>query len=110
MLDFDGTRKARRKDAVIAGAFILFALILFLLPAAYQRPIQHALRDTALRPFLTAQATIANRRASSVDVNDLRAQRDSLAALVAAEATLGEENARLRSLLALRQRSGSNFI
>jgi rod shape-determining protein MreC len=110
MLDFDGTRKARRKDAVIAGAFILFALILFLLPAAYQRPIQHALRDTALRPFLTAQATIANRRASSVDVNDLRAQRDSLAALVAAEATLGEENARLRALLALRQRSGSNFI
>jgi rod shape-determining protein MreC len=110
MLDFDGTRKARRKDAVIAGAFILLALILFLLPAAYQRPIQHALRNTALRPFLTAQATIAGRRASSVDVNDLRAQRDSLAALVAAEATLGEENARLRALLALRQRSGSNFI
>jgi rod shape-determining protein MreC len=110
MLDFDGTRKARRKDALIAGAFILLALILFLLPAAYQRPIQHALRNTALRPFLTAQATIAGRRASSVDVNDLRAQRDSLAALVAAEATLGEENARLRALLALRQRSGSNFI
>lgn len=110
MLDFDGTRKARRKDAAIAGAFILFALILFLLPAAYQRPIQHALRDSALRPFLTAQATIANRRASSVDVNDLRAQRDSLAALVAAEATLGEENARLRALLALRQRAGASFI
>lgn len=110
MLDFDGTRKARRKDAAIAGGLIFFALILFLLPAAYQRPIQHAIRDTALRPFLTAQATIANRRATGVDVSDLRAQRDSLSALVAAEATLGEENTRLRALLGLRQRAGASFI
>lgn len=110
MLDFDGTRKARRKDAAIAGGLVFVALILFLLPAAYQRPIQHAIRNTALRPFLTAQATIANRRATTVDVSDLRAQRDSLGALVAAEATLGEENTRLRALLGLRQRAGSSFI
>ncbi|MGQ0561458.1 MAG: rod shape-determining protein MreC [Gemmatimonadota bacterium] len=110
MLDFDGTRKARRKDAVIAGGLTLAALILFLLPAAYQRPIQHAIRDTALRPFLSAQATIANRRATSVDVSALRAQRDSFAALLAAEATLAEENARLRALLGLRERAGSTFI
>jgi rod shape-determining protein MreC len=110
MLDFDGTRKARRKDAVIAGAIVFLALILFVLPAAYQQPIQHVIRDTALRPFLTAQATIANRRATGVDVSDLRAQRDSLGALVAAEATLGEENTRLRALLGLRQRAGTSFI
>ncbi|MGQ0813595.1 MAG: rod shape-determining protein MreC [Gemmatimonadota bacterium] len=110
MLDFDGTRKARRKDTAIAVGLALGALILFVLPAHYQRPIQHAIRDTALRPFLTAQATIANRRATSVDVNDLRAQRDSLAALVAAEATLGEENARLRALLGLRARTGTSFV
>lgn len=110
MLDFDGTRRARRKDAAIAGGLVLFALILFLLPAAYQRPIQHAIRDTALRPFLTAQATLANRRSTTVDVSDLRAQRDSLGALVAAEATLGEENTRLRALLGLRQRAGNSFI
>src|SRR5688500_17751866 len=110
MLDFDGTRKARRKDAAVAGGLIFLALILFLLPAAYQAPIQHVIRDTALRPFLTAQATIANRRATGVDVSDLRAQRDSLGALVAAEATLGEENTRLRALLGLRQRAGTSFI
>lgn len=110
MLDFDGTRKARRRDAAMAGGFALLALILFLLPAAYQRPIQHALRDSALRPFLLAQATLANKRATSVDVNDLRAQRDSFAALIAAEATLAEENSRLRTLLGLKQRAGAAFI
>jgi rod shape-determining protein MreC len=110
VLDFDGTRRARRRDAAIAGGVALAALILFLLPAAYQRPIQHAVQNSALRPFLLAQATIANKRSSSVDVNDLRAQRDSFAALIAAEATLSEENSRLRSLLGLHARGGAAFI
>lgn len=94
----------------MSGALALFALVLFLLPSAYQRPIQHVLRDTALRPFLIAQATLASKRASSVDVHELRAQRDSLVALVSAEATLGEENLRLRALLGLRGRAGASFI
>lgn len=110
MLDFDGTRKARRRDAAIAGAVALVALILFVLPAAYQRPIQHVIRDTALRPFLLAQATMAGKRTSSVDVDELRAQRDSLTAVVSAEATLAEENQRLRALMGMRQRAGAAFI
>jgi rod shape-determining protein MreC len=110
MLDFDGTRKARRRDAAIAAGVALLALILFVLPAAFQRPIQNVVRNSALKPFLLAQATIASKRATSVDVNDLRAQRDSLAALVSAEATLAEENARLRALMGLRRRGGSSFI
>lgn len=110
MLDFDGSRKARRRDAAIAGALTLFALILFLLPAAFQRPIQQAVRNGALRPFLLAQSTIATKRSMTVDVNALRAQRDSFAALIAAQATLSEENQRLRALLGLRGRAGSAFI
>lgn len=110
MLDFDGTRKARRRDAAIAGAVALLALILFVLPAAYQRPIQHVIRDTALRPFLTAQATLAEKRTSSGDVDELRAQRDSLTAVVSAEATLAEENQRLRALLGMHQRAGASFV
>lgn len=110
MLDFDGSRKTRRRDAALAAGLVVVGLILFLLPAAYKRPLQHVLRDTALKPFLLAQTTIAMRRATSVDVNELRAQRDSLAALVAAEATLGEENHRLRSLMGLRARAGVSFI
>lgn len=110
MLDFDGTRKARRRDAAVAGAIAFSALILFVLPVAYQRPIQHVIRNTALRPFLTAQATIAAKRTSSGDVGELRAQRDSLTAVVSAEATLAEENQRLRALLGMRQRAGASFI
>jgi rod shape-determining protein MreC len=110
MLDFDGSKKARRRDAAFAGGLAVVALILFLLPVAYQRPIQHLVRDTVLKPFLLAQTTIATRRASSVDVNELRAQRDSFGALVAADATLAEENYRLRSLLGLRGRAGARFI
>lgn len=110
MLDFDGSRKARRRDAAIAGAIAFFALLLFLLPAAYQRPIQHAIQNSVLRPFVLAQATISTKRATMVDVSDLRAQRDSLAALVAAEATLAEENKRLRAMLGLRGRAGASFV
>ena len=88
----------------------MVAFILFTLPAAYQRPIRELIRGSALAPFLSAQATLSYRRTSTVDVNELRAQRDSLSALVAAEATLGEENRRLRALIGLRGRAGSDFI
>ena len=110
MLDFDGSRKARRRDAAIAGAFTFVALILFLLPAAYQRPIQHLIQQSVLRPFVVAQSTIAIKKATTGDVTVLRAQRDSLSALVSAEATLAEENQRLRAMLGLRERAGSSFI
>jgi rod shape-determining protein MreC len=110
MLDFDGSRKARRRDMMIAGAIIVFALILFALPAAYQRPLRDGVRGSVLAPFLSAQATLAYRRSTTVDVHELRAQRDSLSALVAAEATLAEENRKLRGLLSLRARAGSAFV
>lgn len=110
MLDFDGSRKARRRDLLLAGAIVLIAFILFALPAAYQRPLRDLVRGSALAPFLSAQATLAYRRSTTVDVHELRAQRDSLAALVAAEATLAEENRRLRALIGLRARAGASFL
>lgn len=95
---------------LIAGGITLLALIIFALPAAYQRPLRNALRGSVLAPFISAQATLAYRRATTVDVHQLRAQRDSLVALVAAEATLAEENRKLRGLLALRARAGAKFV
>lgn len=109
MLDFDGTRKARQRDVAIAGAVLLAGLILLFLPPAFQEPIRTALRNTVLKPFLMAQEQIATRRARSFDVSELRAQRDSLSALVAAQATLAEENRKLREMNGLRARSGSAF-
>lgn len=110
MLDFDGTRKARRRGALYALAVWLFAFALWAMPAAYQEPIRSLLRSSVLFPFLEAQTQIAQRRGRSVDVGALRAQRDSLAAVVAAQATLAEENRQLRAALALRERLAGSFI
>lgn len=110
MLDFDGTRKARRRDAAIAGAILLVALILLGVGPTYQRPIRDTLRNTVLRPFLLAQSQIVHRRGRTVDVGALRAQRDSLAAIVAAQASLSEENRQLRAALGLTPRLGASFV
>lgn len=110
MLDFDGTRRERRRQALIAGGVILLAGVLFVLPAAYQAPIRGGLRTTVLRPFLAFQERLAQRRGRTVDVGAIRAQRDSLAALVTAQASLAEENRRLRALLALQEKAGDAFI
>jgi rod shape-determining protein MreC len=110
VLDFDGTRRARRKDTAIAAAILLLALVLLALPAEYQRPIRHGIRATILQPFLLLQSQITQRRGQSVDVGQLRAQRDSLAAVVAAQASLSEENRQLRSALGLQNRIADAFI
>ena len=109
MLDFDGTRKARRRDAALAAVILVIALLLMALPAEYQRPLRNTVRSTVLRPFLAAQSQIVQRRTRLADVGVLRAQRDSLAAVVAAQATLSEENRQLRNALSLSGRLGESF-
>src|SRR5690606_1285878 len=106
---FDGTRRGRRRDAAVAGGFLLVAVFLLLLPASYQAPLRSAIRGTALRPFLAMQAELTERRVRREDVSKLRAERDSLAAVVAAQASLAEENRRLRALLGLRGRAQPEF-
>lgn len=110
MLDFDGTRRWRRREAVIAATFLLLAVILLLLPSAYQEPLRSGLRNTVLRPFIAAQAKIAADRALRVDISRIRAQRDSLAALAVAQRSLAEENRQLRAMLGLGERAGAEFV
>jgi rod shape-determining protein MreC len=94
----------------MAAVIVLVALFLYLLPAAYQQPLRETMRRTILMPFLVAQERVAARRARTVDVSLVRAQRDSLAALVAAQTTLSEENRRLRELMGLAERAADRFI
>jgi len=110
VLDFDGTRRSRQRDAAYAVGVLLVALFLYLLPEAYQQPVRTGVRRTVLRPFLAAQERIAAQRERTVDVSQIRSQRDSLAALVAAQTTLLEENRRLRDLLSLTDRAGELFV
>ena len=88
----------------------MLAVLLWSLSASYQRPIRDGYRKSVLRPFLGAQTRLAIRRSRTEDLSVVRAQRDSLAALVAAQATLSQENRQLRGIVGLRDRLGDKFI
>jgi rod shape-determining protein MreC len=108
--DYYDARGGRKRDVAVAGVILLLAIILMFLPGNFQAPIRQAVQSTALRPFIAAQEGLAARRGVGIDVSELRAQRDSLSALVSAEGSLGEENRRLRALLGLSGRVGTDFI
>ncbi len=110
VLDFDGSKRARRKDLILSGGVLLLALLLLGLNDSYERPIRDAFRGTVLRPFIATQTRLAIRRARTEDLSIVRAQRDSLAALVAAESTLSEENRQLRGILNMSARTGDEFV
>jgi rod shape-determining protein MreC len=108
--DYYDARKGRRRDYAVTGGVLLLAVILIFIPVTFQSPIRSAVQSTVLRPFIAAQEGLAARRSEGVDVSELRAQRDSLSALVAAESSLSEENRRLRGLMGLHGRVSSDFL
>jgi rod shape-determining protein MreC len=107
---FDHSSGRGWRNVGIAGFLLVVALFLFFLPQAQQAPIRQAIRGTVLRPFIAGQSELLARRVQAVDVPALRAERDSLAAVVAAQASLAEENRRLRQLMGLRGRAPGGFI
>jgi len=104
------SRRGRRRETVIAALFLVVALVLFLMPEQYQQPIRRAIRTTVLSPFIGFQSALAQQDTRMVDVGALRAERDSLSAVLAAQAPIVEENRRLRGLLGLRQRAEPGFV
>lgn len=109
MPDLSGTRRRRRRDVVVAFGVLLVAFVLLLGPMQWSRTVRQFLRTTVLWPLTSLNSWMTTRRAERDDLREVRAQRDSLAAVLAAQAVLGEENARLRALLSLSQRAGSQF-
>jgi rod shape-determining protein MreC len=107
--DFGGTRRKRRRDTALAISVLLFAFLLLFGPASWSRPIRVAVFGTVMKPFVAMRGWVADRRAEREDLVLVRAQRDSLAAVAAAQAVLAEENARLRGLLGLGERAGQRF-
>ena len=101
---FEDPRRARWRNLGLAAAFLVGALFLYFLPQGYQTPIRRAIRGTALTPFIWAQGEMLTQGARTEAMRQLRAERDSLLAVVAAQASLAEENERLRELLGLRGR------
>jgi rod shape-determining protein MreC len=107
---FDQSSGRGWRNLGITAALLIIALFLAFLPQSQQAPIRQAIRGTALQPFIAAQAELTLRSRRSVDVPQLRMERDSLAAVVSAQASLAEENRRLRQLLGLRGRAPAGFV
>ena len=107
---FEGPRRGRWRDVGVAAALLVLAIFLLFLPQEYQGPIRQAVRGTVLRPFIWTQSELVARGAPAVDVTALRAERDSLVAVVSAQASLAEENRRLRQLMGLRDRAPRSFV
>lgn len=108
MADFDAFRKGRGRKVAWAATVLLLALFIFILPDTYQTPIRSFLRGTALRPFVGLQARLSARGRVG-DPAELKAERDSLLAVVAAQAALAEENRRLREVMVLGDRVSPSF-
>jgi rod shape-determining protein MreC len=107
---FEDPRKARWRNIGLAAAFLVAAFFLYFLPQNYQTPIRRAIRGTALTPFIWAQGELVSQGARTAAMRSLRAERDSLLAVVAAQASLAEENRRLRELMGLRSRAPGSFL
>lgn len=107
---FEGSSRGRWRNVGVAGLLVVIGVFLYFMPQEYQSPIRNAFRSTVLYPFIWAQSDIVSRATQTVDVGQVRAERDSLLAVVSAEASLAEENRRLRELLGLRERVTTSFV
>ncbi len=107
---FEDPRRARWRSIGLASVFLVAALFLYFLPQNHQTPIRRAIRGTVLMPFIVAQSEMETQAARTAAMRELRAQRDSLLAVVSAQASLAEENRQLRELLGLRSRAPGSFV
>jgi rod shape-determining protein MreC len=106
----DSTERNERRQLIIAGGFFVLALITLNVPPGVQQPLAAGLRLTVLQPFVAMQRAVIGSRLRATEVSELRTQLDSLSALLSMTASLAEENARLRSTLALGERLGQRFV
>ncbi len=108
--EVDGSEARSRRGLVLSSAWVLASILLMVLPVPVQQGISAALRGTLLAPFLWTQESLNRTRIRAVEIEALQARFDSTVALLAAQSTLGAENAHLRALLELRERAGPAFV
>jgi rod shape-determining protein MreC len=99
-----------RRDFTVALGFVLLAVMALYLPPGIQSQVAAGLRGTVLRPFLMAQLAKTELIHRAENTLLLQAQLDTLAAIVASQAPLVEENRRLREALDLQERAPATFL
>ncbi len=99
-----------RRDLAVAVAFLFLATAALYLPPEVQSRVAEGLRGTVLRPFVLTQEYRVQRGRQADDALRLHARLDSLGSIVASQASLLEENRRLREHLELEERAPGAFV
>jgi rod shape-determining protein MreC len=105
----DPTERAERRHLILASAFFVLSLVALSIPSPAQQQIATVLRLTVLHPFVVMQRSVNGARLRAVENAQLRAQLDTLVALMSNTGSLAEENRRLRGLMQLGGRLGASY-
>lgn len=105
----DARRKSRR-DLSFLTVFLVGALLLLSMSHEHKLAVATALRSSILLPVLELQGGVTGLRGLNVDLERLRAERDSLAARLVELQAVEEENRRLRALLPIASRNHGRFL
>lgn len=98
-----------RRQLGVAAAFLVLSVLLAALPPGAQRVMAAGLRSTILAPFILTQEALGRLRIKAENAETLQSRVDSLLALVINQATLSQENTRLRGLMELGSRLGEDY-
>ena len=107
-IEIGGARKAQ--SGFVAFVFFVLSVVALYLPAPSQDEVASFLRGSVLLPFILTQESLVRRSIHAEDTEVLQARLDSLQIVIANSRTLSEENARLRSLLDLSERSAARYV
>lgn len=107
---YGADRYGTRADTMAFLSCLLLSLVALALPEGLRVPVSRALRQTVLAPALGVQRSSVRSAEYRASMDELRAQRDSLALGAASLPTLEAENARLRGLLGLGARLGIGYV
>ncbi len=99
-----------RRDILFLFLLLLAAAVLMTLPHERQLAVSTTLRSTVLAPVLRLQSGFSEVRALRGHIDELRRERDSLAAQLLALQNVEEENRRLRALIDLAERGPQHFL
>jgi rod shape-determining protein MreC len=108
--DVDGREERGRRELWLSVAWVTAAVVLFILPLVVQQGVSSVLRATVLAPFIWTQDSLNRTRIRAVEIEALQARFDSTIALMASQAPLAAENAHLRALLDLAERTSPAFV
>ena len=93
-----------------AFGFLVLSVIALYLPDPSQDQVASFLRASVLRPFILTQEALLRRSIHAEDTEVLQARLDALQVVIMNRSGLSEENAQLRRLLDLSERSSARYV